>query len=255
MISRSLLLLGLSLLSVGATRAADPAPTAKPENLELFLLIGQSNMAGRGPIGPEDKVPHPRVFMLTKEKTWAPALDPLHFDKPDIAAVGLASTFARVVADAEPAARIGLIPAAFGGTSLDQWKPGGELYTNAVERARIAQQHGKLVAILWHQGEADSGDAGKVATYTERFKALVTQLRSDLGNPQLPIIVGELGEYRPTYAPMNEVLKKLPNVISNCRFVSSAGLKDKGDQTHFDTPSLHEFGRRYAQAYFSLKKP
>ena len=33
---------------------------------------------------------------------------------------------------------IGLIPCAFGGTSLDQWKPGSALYTNAVARARDA---------------------------------------------------------------------------------------------------------------------
>jgi len=34
--------------------------------------------------------------------------------------------------------------------------------------------------------------------------------------------------------------------------VSSAGLRDKGDSVHFDTPSLHEFGRRYAYAFLAL---
>jgi hypothetical protein len=74
-----------------------------PANTKLFLLIGQSNMAGRGAIEEQDKVVHPRVFVQTRDLSWAPALDPLHFDKPRLAGVGLGSTFGRVVADAHPA--------------------------------------------------------------------------------------------------------------------------------------------------------
>ena len=33
---------------------------------------------------------------------------------------------------------IGLIPAAFGGASLEEWSPGGKLYVNAIERAKLA---------------------------------------------------------------------------------------------------------------------
>src|SRR4051812_27600952 len=126
----------LALLMTGTLRAAESAAIAPPEDMKLFLLIGQSNMAGRGVVGAEEKVPHPRVVALNKAMAWVPAVDPLHWDKPDIAGVGLASTFGRVVADADKTTRVGLIPAAFGGTSLDQWAPGGELYTNAVNRAR-----------------------------------------------------------------------------------------------------------------------
>ena len=45
---------------------------------QLFLLIGQSNMAGRGPVEAQDKEIIPGVFMLNKEMAWAPAVDPLH---------------------------------------------------------------------------------------------------------------------------------------------------------------------------------
>ncbi len=248
-------LLACLCFSIASGTGADIAHAAdSPKGLDLVLLIGQSNMAGRGVVGPEDQRPHPRVFVLTQAKTWEPAVDPLHFDKPKIAGVGLASTFARTVAEARPYSRIGLIPAAFGGTSLDQWAPGGQLYVNAIERARLAQETGRLVAILWHQGEADSPPE-RAATYATRFKAFAEQLRADLGDPRLPLIIGQLGEFRPAFAHINEVLRQLPDQIPDCRFVSSAGLKDKGDQTHFDTPSLHEFGRRYAQAYLSLAKP
>ena len=58
------------------------------EKFHLFLLVGQSNMAGRGAVTEEDRNPDPRVLMLTRDRAWIPAADPLHFDKPKIAGVG-----------------------------------------------------------------------------------------------------------------------------------------------------------------------
>jgi hypothetical protein len=240
----------LNFFVVHMAQSAEIA-TAVPDDFELFLLIGQSNMAGRGMIEPSDQVPHPSVFMLTKDKTWALAVDPLHFDKPDLAGAGLGLTFGRAVVDASPEANVGLIPAAFGGSSLDQWSPEGKLYSNAIERVRVAQQKGIVRAILWHQGESDSA-ADKVATYAQRFKVLVEHLRKDIGDPNLPVLVGGLGEFRDASAAMNNVLKELPHEISRCGFVSSHGLSDKGDKIHFDTPSLRELGRRYAAVYLSF---
>jgi len=53
-----------------------------PDHLQLFLLIGQSNMAGRGKVEAQDEVTHPRIFILTKEREWVLAKNPLHFDTP-----------------------------------------------------------------------------------------------------------------------------------------------------------------------------
>lgn len=52
------------LLCLGAqtTPGAEPDP-----NFHLYLLIGQSNMAGRGKVDEESKKAHLRVVMLTKE--------------------------------------------------------------------------------------------------------------------------------------------------------------------------------------------
>jgi len=234
------------LFSALAAAGAEPTPR------DIFLLIGQSNMAGRGAIEEEDKIPHPRIFVLNEQKTWVPAVDPLHFDKPAMVGVGLGSAFARAIADAEPSALIGLVPAAFGGTSLDQWAPGGQLYTNAVDRARLALATGaRLRAVLWHQGESDS-TTEKAATYAARFDRMITRLRADLGSPDVPVLVGELLYRRTASAVMNPVLRNLPNTITRCLCVSANGLSDKGDQTHFDSASLRELGRRYARAFLSM---
>ena len=241
-------------LAVAACLCAVASAQEKPKNLELFLLIGQSNMAGRGAVEAQDKEILPGVFMLNKEMAWVPAVDPLHFDKPDIAGVGLGRTFAKTLLRVRPGVAIGLIPAAFGGTSLDEWKPGDKLYNDAVKRAREAMKAGRLRGILWHQGEADSGSAEKIASYRERFANLVSHLRQDLQAPDVPVVVGELGEYRTAALnrQMNEQLALVPFSVPHSGFVSSAGLMHKGDGTHFDSPSAREFGRRYALAFLAL---
>ena len=225
-----------------------------PANLQLFLLIGQSNMAGRGKVTPADQQTNPRIFMLDQACAWVPAKDPVHFDKPKVAGVGLCSEFARCVAAKEPDAKIGLVPCAFGGTSMDQWRPGSALYTNAVARMRVALKNGHLAGILWHQGEADSA-AQKVATYPTRFAAMIAQLRKDLGAENVPIMVGELGRFRPASAPFNAMLPQVAAAVPKCAIVSAEGLGHGGDSLHFDTDALHLFGKRYFEAYERLILP
>jgi hypothetical protein len=185
---------------------------------------------------------------------WVPAIDPMHFDKPAVAGVGLGRTFAKTLLRAHHGVSIGLIPAAFGGTSLDEWKPGDKLYNDAVRRAQEAMKSGKLRGILWHQGEADAGTEEHVNTYRERFANLVTHLRADLNAPDVPVVVGELGEFQKGKftRQMNEQLALIPLAVPHTAFVSSAGLTDKGDSLHFNSASAREFGRRYAHAFLSL---
>lgn len=226
---------------------------AEPSDLQLFLLIGQSNMAGRGKVEPADQQTNPRLFMLDRANAWVPARDPVHFDKPKVAGVGLGSEFARRVAASDPQARVGLVPCAFGGTSLDQWKPGSALYTNAVARMRVALQSGQLKAILWHQGEADSS-AAKTATYPARFGAMIAQLRQDLNAPDVPVLVGELGRYNPGYAGFNAMLPQVTNAVPRSALVSSEGLGANSDNVHFNRDALIEFGGRFFMTYETMRK-
>jgi hypothetical protein len=73
--------------------SAQDAKLPPKEKFHLILLVGQSNMGGRGTVEAQDKTPHPRVLMLNKANEWVPAIDPLHFDKA-AAGVGLGKTFA-----------------------------------------------------------------------------------------------------------------------------------------------------------------
>ena len=225
--------------------------------MQIFLLIGQSNMAGRGQVEAQDQAPHPRVMMLTRELAWVPAVDPMHFDKPERIGTGLGKTFGAVVADAQPGAVIGLVPAAFGGSALDEWAPGQPHYVNAVARAKEALKHGQLAGILWHQGESDRAP-DKAATYALRFAKFIAQLRADLEAQDVPVMVGEIGRFCPNEGPVNAAIRQLPQLVPHCALVTSEGLAGRPEEpevVHFETPAFRELGRRYAAAWLELSPP
>jgi len=235
-----------------------PAKSAEERSgFHLYLLIGQSNMAGRGRIATEDLSINPRVLTLDERNRWVVALDPIHFDKP-IAGVGLGTTFGKAMATRHPDAVIGLIPCAVGGSSMMQRRKGapptghwGHLYDNAVDRARIALRDGVLKGILWHQGEADVAPA-KVAGYRASLTALVTALRRDLAAGDVPFVAGELGvwdaEKHAARRAFNENLRGLPGWFGRGAAVRADGLGHNGDGTHFSSEALRELGHRYAEA-------
>jgi hypothetical protein len=227
--------------------------------LNLFLLIGQSNMAGRGEVEAQDREVIPGVVALNKELAWVAAVDPIHFDKP-IAGVGMARGFARTLRRMAPGAKIGLIPAALGGSSLEEWKPGGALFTAAVQRVKAARTAGELRGILWHQGEAECGEETRARSYSARWWAMMNALRGELGAGDVPVMVGELGEFlvgradgkQPFAQVVNEQLALIPLRGRRAIFVSAAGLGHKGDDLHFSSAALRELGRRYGLAYCTL---
>ncbi|MBC7369212.1 MAG: sialate O-acetylesterase [Undibacterium sp.] len=251
--------------SASFVRAAAPALPAR-ENFHLFLLVGQSNMAGRGAVTDADKAPRPRVLMLNPAGAWVPAVDPLHFDKPAAAGVGLGRSFADAVAAATPGVTIGLIPCAVGGSPIDAWQPGyfyqptkSHPWDDAMRRAKIALQSGTLKGVLWHQGESDS-NRELAAGHEAKLHALIARMRAELNAPAAPFIVGQLGRF--TDSPWNQFKtqvdkahRELPAKVPHTAFVSSEGLADKGDKTHFNSDAYREFGQRYAEAYIKLTSP
>ncbi|GGF22352.1 sialate O-acetylesterase [Flavobacterium limi] len=228
--------------------------TANSKPYDLYLLIGQSNMSGRGKVETKDEVIPENILMLDKTNNWIPAKDPMHFDR-DYAGVGPGISFSKKMLEDQKNVTIGLIPCAWGGPPIKVWKYGAKYFNNfpydeAVARAKIAMQKGTLKGILWHQGESDN-DAEKSKIYLENLKELVANLRKDLNVPDLPFVAGEIGRFnKEDY--INKIINSLPDQVTNTAVVPSEGLTDKGDQLHFDTPSAQELGRRYAVAMKKL---
>ena len=253
---------------IGQRQPLDDVPGKAPnnqelpskENFHLFILAGQSNMAGRGKVAPEDKTAHPRVLVFNQAGQWVPAKDPLHFDKPKIVGVGLGRSFAIQVAKAHPKKTIGLIPCAVGGSPIDSWKPGGyhrqtktHPWDDAMKRIKAAAPHGEIKAILWHQGESDSNKT-LAADYEAKLHDLIARFRKELDAPNLPFLAGQMGQF--PERPWNEFRKTvdqahrdLPGKVTHTAFIDSNGLTHKGDQVHFDAKSYRELGQRFAKTY------
>lgn len=249
-----------SMSSAGADERTQPEIAKK--DFHLFLLVGQSNMAGRGKVEPQDKQPHPRVLMLNKSGKWVPAVAPMHFDKP-IAGVGLGRTFGIEYAKANPNVTVGLIPCAKGGSPISSWEVGGyhrqtksHPYDESVKRARVALKSGTLKGILWHQGESDSKE-GLAEVYAGKLHELIGRFRKTLNAENVPFIAGQMGQF--AERPWNDFKKvvdaahqDLPQHVKQAAFVNSNGLKHKGDEVHFDSASFREFGKRYFKAFQTL---
>lgn len=249
--------------AAGTASVQGVQPAAEPP-LDLFLLAGQSNMAGRGVVEVDDLKIHPRVWMLDRANRWAPAIEPMHFDKP-IAGVGPGRAFGIAIAEADPTARVGLVPVAVGGSPIAAWvsgathdQTGAKPFDDAVVRIRAAKRHGAFRAILWHQGESDANEAAAPA-YAGGLRAVIERLRAEAGDPRLPVLIGQLGRFPAApwtawHLQVDAAHRRLVAEVPRVAFVSSEGLTDKGDALHFDAASARTLGRRYADAYRALTR-
>ena len=114
---------------------------------------------------------------------------------------------------------------------------------------------GVIDGILWHQGESDSNDEELAKTYEVRLSQMLKDLRMDLGLPNVPVVVGQLGEFvKGKYVDVvRAAIQNTPNNVPNVGYVDSAGLGHKGDSLHFNTAGEQGMGGRYAAVMKALK--
>ena len=227
--------------------------------LHSFLLIGQSNMAGRGYIKDVKPIYDEHIKMLVNGR-WQPMTEPINFDRPT-SGIGLAASFAGAWRMKNENLQIGLIPCAEGGTSLDDWEVGGPLFDNAVFQTKLAQRTSLLSGFLWHQGENDSF-GGRSSNYFDKLKSLVIAFRKELQAPDVPFIAGGLGDflssgrygkYFTEYKSVNQALLQYADTTANSYFVAASDLTANADGLHFDALSQRKLGVRYFDAFYYRK--
>jgi len=223
--------------------------------IHSFLLMGQSNMAGRGFLKEAAPIRDTHIKMLRNGR-WQVMSEPVNCDRP-FAGINLSASFAWKWRQRHPEEEIGLIPCADGGSSLDEWMPGEVLFDHAVFQAQLAQRTSRIEGILWHQGENDCPPE-RLGCYEEKLERMIRELRSRLELSSVPFLIGGLGDYLPdctlhdyfVNAPrFNEMLLHYAQTHENCYFVTAAGLQPNPDLLHFNAVSLRRFGLRYLAAY------
>ncbi|KAK3145423.1 hypothetical protein QOZ80_3BG0252670 [Eleusine coracana subsp. coracana] len=253
-----LLLLAYAAL-LSAVRADLP-----PSNKVVFLLAGQSNMAGRGGvvgnhwdgIVPPDCAPSSAILRLTPDLRWEQAHEPLHagIDAANHAVgVGPGMSFANALLRSGRAGApvLGLVPCAVGGTRMAEWGKGTQLYDDMLRRARVAvETGGRIGALLWFQGESDTVRWSDANSYGRRMAMLVRQLRADLGTPHLLVIqvglASGLGQYTEVVREAQKGIK-----LRNVRFVDAKGLPLQDGHLHLSTQAQVQLGHMLAQSYLN----
>lgn len=244
---------------------------------DVFLLIGQSNMAGRGVLAPADTLaPLEGVYLLDDQGDVVPALEPLNRYSTirkglSVQGMSLAHGFAEEV-HRRTGRRVLLVLNARGGTSLASWVKGAPpgtfslseseeasrrgrpmpgFYDEAVRRGRQAMRYGRLKAILWHQGESDSDSLKTTVSYLPMLATFVSDLRAGLGvGEEVPFIAGQIQPGHVNARFFNPVIARIGEVVPNAFCVGSDGLDVLPDRLHFTRDAQLELGRRYAAVYF-----
>jgi hypothetical protein len=234
----------------------------KASPLHLYVLIGQSNMVGRDTSGLNCQVDDPRIQALDARGGWAVAREPITPDVGNIpGGIGPGISFAiEMLKTADPRVNIGLVGCAVGGSSLSRWEKQGDLYAITLARAHQAAQSGVIQGVLMHQGESDTDQQQRAETYEARLIQMLNDLRKDLGCAQLPVVLGQLGEFMafepetyPYYHTIQKAIKQATIVLRNVGYADSVGLGHKGDKLHFSADAARELGKRYAKAMQNLQ--
>ncbi len=227
--------------------------------IHSFLLIGQSNAAGRGFIHEAEPVDGKDILVLRNGR-WQPFYRPLNNDR-SFSGVSLIESFAEKYAK-EHEVKVGIIPCADGGTRLDQWEQGSLLYDNGVYQTRLAKRTSTVAGILWHQGEADCRK-GLWQTYEERLIDFFAKFKKDAGLEGVPIMLGALGDYLSGYTKSSEIMENYTKInaaleraagrMERTAFVSDNHLPCNPDNLHFSAKGLYEFGLRYYDAFLTVE--
>ncbi|CAH9075944.1 unnamed protein product [Cuscuta epithymum] len=231
-----------------------------PKN--IFILSGQSNMAGRGGVDkhkhwdgvvPSQCSPDPsKIFRFSAQRHWEVAAEPLHYDIDTKKTCGVGPGMSFSNAMKESVGVMGLVPCAVGGTALKEWARGELLYENMVSRAKaaICGDGCEIKGLLWYQGESDTLSKQDAESYKSNMETLIHNFRCDMNLPSLPIVQvaiasGDekyIGEVRKSQKMIN-----LPNVVC----VDALGLQLKDDKLHLTTEAQVQLGKMLAEAYLT----
>ena len=241
------------------------------ENLDLFIMAGQSNMQGwrsdaaqypKDPKGLDMQIPffYKALHYGSTGNKWETLKpQPGHFRTGHF---GPEVSFARAVLNA------GYNPAIFkyssGSSSLKtDWKGPGKkgLYDDMVKNIKTAikelEAQGDTVtprAIVWIQGESDADSDVLAKEYYWHLKKMLQHLRTNIiKNPTLPVILS-LDEQHPRVQLRPQVVeaqKKLAAEDKTITFFSMRGL-EKYDATHLTARGTILQGKRMFGAYKTL---
>lgn len=220
----------------------------------IFMLMGQSNMAGVAKAQPSDKNTDERIKVLggcnQPAGQWNLANPPLSdcpgekgWNASDSVDPGI--WFAKTLVEKlPPGDTIGLVATAESGESINTFVSGGshhQMILNKIAKAKTAP-NARFAGVIFHQGESDNG----ADWWPDKVVQLYNEVKAAWGvDYDVPFILGELpqGGCCPGHnTRVHQAADKLPKGY----WVSQEGTRVM-DEYHFDHDSVVLMGKRYGE--------
>lgn len=232
---------------------------------DIYLCIGSTNMAGRAPVTGNLEGEIDGVYLLNADNVFEPASNPLNKystirKELSFQRLGIAWSFSRKLR-METGRKIGLVVNSRSDTQLADWQKGAGTgyYEKAIERVKTSMSEGTLRGIIWHQeGEDCRSDLDR---YELMLSDLISDFRADLGNSELPVVIGEVATWNwlgteSGSSDFNNMLAHLAESDSFVSVASAAGLTplDGEGSFIFSAEGILTLGERYSDAIKKMTK-
>ncbi len=229
---------------------------------DVFLAVGQSNMAGYSGSLEGAEEPVDTVHLFGNDYRWKKGSEPMddgtnQVDRvsEEFPAHSLMLSFAKTVS-AELNVPLAIIPAPLGGTNLySQWQRRaddpehrGTLYGSSIHRVLLQGYESPIRGILWYQGESDVGRSTEL--YRADLEALVANYRLDLLNPSLFFANCQLATHLLAYdldawVAIQEAERQQAEADS-ASVLAALVDQPRADTIHLNVTGYKEAGRRLA---------
>ncbi len=226
------------------------AGTVLPKHRAIvFLHIGHSNMAGRS-VNPTSERPffydtHPRLWAYAAGDAWRPAREPLAGDSMtrDRAGPGMAILRSALNFLPEAAHVISIGRGQSGQTRgyCRSYRRGGLLYDFVMKPAMELRGKVTFAAVWVMFGISEVNDMANAATFGDCAQGVVSDMREDLGEPELPFVFGDWEDGATgDVGPDSEIgqiivpqLRALPQQVRRLVLIDTVGLPTEEDH-HFN---------------------
>ncbi|MBD3344815.1 MAG: hypothetical protein GF401_07105 [Chitinivibrionales bacterium] len=240
----------IALISTLSAQVTIGTTTIPKDSMIVYLAIGHSNMNGRGE---KDKNIHPRCWNYridSDNHAWEPAVDSIHSQHLNTncrsqyyGRGSMSFQFIKKMAEAYPCYHFGLIMNGntkgtincdphsnscehSGGNNY--YRKGGALYEELINCALEIKDKVTIAGIVAQIGYIESRECeARAYTFADDVAETVENMRSDLGLPDIPFLIGKYEETARDKTPYRddviEQIWSIPGILSKSEVINSDG--------------------------------